>query len=72
MDLHYIQTSKEEQYLEYSKIQNKLKTSKIFVTMVIHDLRNPTLSLQDGIGLAHSRLLNINKYEEYTVQMVDQ
>ena len=40
--------------------------------MVIHDLRNPTLSLQDGIGLAHSRLLNINKYEEYTVQMVDQ
>ena len=40
--------------------------------MVIHDLRNPTLSLQDGIGLAHTRLLNINKYEEYTVQMVDQ
>ena len=66
MDLHYIQTSKEEQYLEYSKIQSKLKTSKIFVTMVIHDLRNPTLSQQDGIELAHTRLLNINKYEAYT------
>ena len=66
MDLHYIQASREEQHQEYSKIQSKLKTSKIFVTMVIHDLRNPTLSLQDGIELAHTRLLNINKYEYYT------
>ena len=72
MDLHYIRTSKEQQYLEYQKIQSKLKTSKIFVTMVIHDLRNPTLSLQDGIGLAQTRLLNINKYEAYTVEMVEQ
>ena len=63
MDLHNIQKSREEQYLEYSKIESKLKTSKIFVTMVIHELRNPTLSLQDGIELAHTCLLNIYKYE---------
>ena len=67
MDRHYILELREKQFLEYQKIESKLKTSKIFVTMVIHDLRNPTLSLQDGIGLAQTRILNINRYEEYTL-----
>ena len=35
----------EIQQHKLSKMDEKLETSKIFVTMVIHDLRNPTLSL---------------------------
>ena len=51
-------------------MSGKLKTSKIFVTMVIHDLRNPILSLQDGISIAQSRLFNIDLYSDYTKEMV--
>jgi len=42
----------------------KLQKSKIFVNMVIHDLKNPVLSLQSGIELATRKIKNIDQYSE--------
>lgn len=44
----------------------------MFVTMVIHDLRNPTLSLQDGIGVANTRLQKIAQYKASSKEMSQQ
>jgi len=34
---------------ELEKLTRKLKQSKIFLNMVIHDMRNPTVSSKAGI-----------------------
>ena len=38
--------------------------------MVIHDLRNPVLSLKNGIDVAENKLLNIKSYKAYSSEMV--
>lgn len=45
----------EVQNSELITMESKLQTFKIFMAMVIHDLRNPTLSLMNGIDLASMR-----------------
>ena len=40
--------------------------------MVIHDLRNPVLSLINGIDLAQTKLQNIDSYKAYQSEMVKQ
>ena len=42
------------------------------MTMVIHDLRNPVLSLINGIDLAQTKLQNIDSYKAYQSEMVKQ
>lgn len=46
-------------------MKNKLKQSEIFVTMVIHDLRNPILSLKNGIDMAFERIKKIDQYKNH-------
>ena len=40
--------------------------------MVIHDLRNPTVSLQNGIDIALTKLKNIDRYENSHSEMTNQ
>ena len=51
---------------------NKIKTSKIFMFMVIHDLKNPTVSLKNGIDLVLNNFSFIDNYKNYQDQMVIQ
>ena len=51
-------------------MMSKLKTFKTFMTMVIHDLRNPTLSLKHGVDLAFNNLNNMDRYKFYQSEMI--
>jgi hypothetical protein len=42
----------EGQNKELEELKLKLKTSKLFMNMIIHDLKHPTISFQSGIDLA--------------------
>ena len=42
------------------------------MTMVIHDLKNPTLSLKNGLDLMITKLKNSNTYKEYSQEMKKQ
>ena len=53
-------------------LMNKIKTSKIFMFMVIHDLKNPTVSLKNGIDLVLNNFSFIDNYKNYQDQMVIQ
>ena len=59
----------EAQNEELLTMQGKLKTFKIFMTMVIHDLKNPTLSLKNGNDLAFTRFQNIDTYKTHQKEM---
>ena len=51
-------------YLRNKKIQRlekKLNQSKILLNMIIHDMRNPTSSIKNGLELANLRLLENKK-----------
>jgi hypothetical protein len=37
---------------ELEELNKKLKESKIFLNMIIHDIRHPTVSFKSGIDIA--------------------
>ena len=38
--------------------------------MIIHDLKNPTLSVQNGLELALTRVKNIEKFNQLHSEMI--
>jgi hypothetical protein len=44
------------------KLESQLETSKLFMNMVIHDLRNPAESIHEG--LKQAKELMLSKFQE--------
>ena len=50
-------------------LKSKLKELKIFMFQIIHDLKNPTISLKNGTELAQEKLEVLETFKEYQIKM---
>ena len=48
--------SHNEHSLEQQKLKSQLLRQKLFLNMVIHDMRNPTTSIKAGLNLSINEL----------------
>ena len=51
--------SHDEHTNEQTKLKSQLLRQKLFLNMVIHDMRNPTTSIKAGLNLAIDELSKI-------------
>lgn len=52
------------QNFKVEKLNNELQTTKLFLNMVIHDMRNPTVSIKNGIDTVISNLDQVGRLEK--------
>jgi signal transduction histidine kinase len=74
--LTILQKALNEERKKTSSLQEELKNTKVFLNMVIHDLRNPTNQIKFAIDLALTSIkeatIKTDKLESYWMKLMDQ